>query len=481
MMFVDIAGRVDNIQLSPERCLAPLFEAVVNSIQAVQDLLVGGGAVRIDVRREPMKPDLGIGPQAIPPVIGFAVTDNGIGFCDANFTAFRTSDTTFKEQVGGKGVGRFLWLKAFDHVTVRSVFAQNGGTFKRDFEFRADGDGIFHESFGEADSEPAETVVELVDFKDRFGQKCSRKLEDIATSAIEHCLEYLIQSDCPRIEIHDGSGDPICLNTRFQSSLLRESKDEELTIRTSRFHIKHIRLASVGGLSHAVHYCAHNRVVKSEKALRAIPELAVRPTDGGCDFTYTAYVSGGYLDANVNQERTDFTFPRTRKQETLYDMCFDELEDMVIGRSRSYLEPHIAPIQEKSIERARRYIGTKGPQYRHLLTSHLTQIQRIPPDVKDDELEILLYQLEQDDRSRTMEKVRRIIEGSDDSPKLAEAAERALAEISDVSQRDLTRYVVQRKLILELVDKYLGRQEDGRTLAKAIYTIIFPMESHLTR
>ena len=42
----------------------------------------------------------------------FAVIDNGSGFNDANYDSFETVDTQYKQQFGGKGLGRFSWLKA---------------------------------------------------------------------------------------------------------------------------------------------------------------------------------------------------------------------------------------------------------------------------------------------------------------------------------------------------------------------------------
>jgi hypothetical protein len=67
------------------------------------------------------------------PITGFTITDNGIGFDDNNFESFTTSDTKYKP--GAKGVGRFMWLKAFDKVEVISVFADNGNRYKRAFDF----------------------------------------------------------------------------------------------------------------------------------------------------------------------------------------------------------------------------------------------------------------------------------------------------------------------------------------------------------
>ena len=47
------------------------------------------------------------------PIRGFIVSDNGEGFHDENIRSFRTLDSEYKAKLGGRGVGRLLWLKAF--------------------------------------------------------------------------------------------------------------------------------------------------------------------------------------------------------------------------------------------------------------------------------------------------------------------------------------------------------------------------------
>ena len=46
-----------------------------------------------------------------------------------------TSDSTPEADAGGKGVGRFLWLKAFEAVRVESVFLHGGKYRRRAFDF----------------------------------------------------------------------------------------------------------------------------------------------------------------------------------------------------------------------------------------------------------------------------------------------------------------------------------------------------------
>src|SRR3546814_4590071 len=62
--------------------------------------------------------------------------DNGIGLDDRNFDSFNTAFSPRKSQIGGKGLGRFTWLKAFDQALVKSTFRDDDATLHtRDFVF----------------------------------------------------------------------------------------------------------------------------------------------------------------------------------------------------------------------------------------------------------------------------------------------------------------------------------------------------------
>ena len=119
-MNTDVAGRVKNVQLPAGKPLLPLFEAIINSIQAIEDTKENAGRIDIEVVRDPGLLD-DAADRSLAEITGFIVKDNGIGFDEQNYTAFTTSDTTYKAKRGGKGIGRFMWLAAFDTVDIDTV------------------------------------------------------------------------------------------------------------------------------------------------------------------------------------------------------------------------------------------------------------------------------------------------------------------------------------------------------------------------
>jgi len=137
-----LAGRLRNTNLPKSDALFPLFEAVVNSIHAIDDRIAADGSFTLEdahikvsiVRSAQQNTD---GSQ--PPITGFIIEDNGIGMNSENYQSFQFLDSTYKESRGCKGVGRLLWLKAFGHVKINSVYKISDELQKRSFLFSTQG------------------------------------------------------------------------------------------------------------------------------------------------------------------------------------------------------------------------------------------------------------------------------------------------------------------------------------------------------
>src|SRR5690606_22640919 len=146
----DVIGRVRNTRLSKSQSLITVFEAVVNSLHAIED---SGRRGRVEVRILRSRQTT-IDDDILPPVIGFQVIDNGVGFTENNCRSFCTADSRLKLNRGGKGIGRFIWLKAFTNVAVSSTYIEDGETKNRSFEFVAQEAPIQNFSIGLGEGEP---------------------------------------------------------------------------------------------------------------------------------------------------------------------------------------------------------------------------------------------------------------------------------------------------------------------------------------
>lgn len=139
----NLHGRLRNTSLPANKGLMPLFEAVVNSIHSIEESgkNVRDGKIIIDILRDSQTTinfedeTSKRGPTAKNEIIGFKITDNGIGFNAINFQSFETLDSEHKLDKGCRGVGRLLWLKAFNRVDIISIFKQDKDLVKREFSF----------------------------------------------------------------------------------------------------------------------------------------------------------------------------------------------------------------------------------------------------------------------------------------------------------------------------------------------------------
>ena len=153
---INIRGRVKNFNLPKNQPLIPLFEAIVNAIHAIDerksiDPTFDGRIIIKIIRDEQFVID---GSGELPQIRSFEIVDNGVGFNEANIASFMESDSTYKAKLGGKGVGRFSWLIAFEKAEIESIYSEGDGYVKRAFDFSV------------SDSEINDTLIDCTGYDD---------------------------------------------------------------------------------------------------------------------------------------------------------------------------------------------------------------------------------------------------------------------------------------------------------------------------
>ena len=100
-METNLPGRLRNTSLPHGRGLLPLFDAVTNSIQSIEEagLSSSAGMISVEIMRKARTGQFEFeeeqkkgGPDGTEDIIGFKVTDNGVGFNDANMKSALLSD-----------------------------------------------------------------------------------------------------------------------------------------------------------------------------------------------------------------------------------------------------------------------------------------------------------------------------------------------------------------------------------------------------
>ena len=149
----------------------------------------------------------------------FIVTDNGEGFTERNYKSFLEAYTTYKIQKGCKGIGRFLWLKAFNKIEIKSVYIEDGKWYQREFTFSLE-NTIEPEENRKEISAPEDgsrlTEIRLLGFQPYYRDEVALSLESLVKKVIEHCLPYFIVEGCPSIIVKDNLGDSFSLNSYYK-------------------------------------------------------------------------------------------------------------------------------------------------------------------------------------------------------------------------------------------------------------------------
>ncbi len=487
-MNIDLVGRINNTKLPLSNGLCPLFEAISNSIHAIEEAKERKGRIEVEVVRQPPTPGLfGVEPATNQPITGFVVHDNGIGFTDTNFNSFQTSDSTRKQTKGGKGVGRFLWLKAFDRVEVESVFQHSGKWHRRTFEFHLTDNGVEAVQTAASTDKGRRTTVRLIGFKAEYRkhQTCPRAATTIARRIIEHFLGGFVLGTCPSILLTDAQEKTdIDLLDVFEREMKLDAEPRELVVKGHKFKLTHVRLLAPQELPHSMWFCAHNRLVRTEPLPKHLPNLEtalVEPTSGR-NFVYAGYLSGQTLDTAVNAERTRFEMlDQTENTVFAGDICWQDIVAAAVGKAREFLDPYTRPLNEAKRERVKQFVATEAPQYRPLLKHKPERIDALRSNLNDEQLDVELYQIGQEWDSELRAEYRKLLAAGNDTAKSHDEHrrryERFIEEWNEAGVAKLARYVIHRKATLDFLDERRGLKSDGKyPLEDAIHEIVFPLK-----
>lgn len=487
MLRTNLRGQIRQTHLPKWKALLPLFEAVMNSFQAIQDFQIERKhRIVVSIERED-----GLFAEDDPPIIGFEVTDTGIGFNDDNFDSFNTAFSEHKFERGGKGLGRFMWLKAFDDVRIKSVFEAQDGTegsrlWSREFRFGFDYDpdraGAVPISQG-----PKGTSVRLSGFRAPYKHECPRDIDQLAQRLAEHFVLVLMQSDCPEVEIQD-QGKRVSVNAAFRDHFRDSTAKSSFELSGRQFQINGFRLTSPRASKHRLIYAANYRGVLTEMLDQFIPNLSGRLTDqNGKSFVYLAVVQGDYLNEKVNNFRTDFELKGDVDEAQAELMVDDDLRRSEIrDKCVEYIERDLADmidsLNNAKTERIVSYVRNDAPQYKPMLRYLNNFVGSISPNASKMDIELALHRelhlrevsLKRDG-SRILTEAAKQEDYEHYRGRLAEFMERS----NELGLSALAQYVAHRKIIIELFEKALSsdKKTDRYPLEEAVHNILFPMRS----
>ncbi len=474
---IDLAGRVKNFDLPKTQPLIPLFEAVVNSIYAIEERMEHEdfkGKIDIRIIREPQEiaPVEGIN-SSINEIIGFSISDNGIGLDDNNMKSFLQSDSTYRAEKGGKGVGRFSWLKAFDNTKITSIYKDDDTWVKREFEFSIDKLDI-DDSLKEVEERDYCTTVELIDYKPVYRKHVGKSPEVIATKIMQHCMIYLMSPNCPIISVIDD--ERYCINDMFEKRIKREDNPIDFVVGTEKFSLVNAKIQDASVAGSKIYLYANDRMVKPVNLDKTLVDLDKNIYDDK-GFYYVGILTGKYLDDNVEMNRTSFDISETAGED---DISMDDIVSKAKEQVEEYLKDYLLEVREKKNARIRKYISSSAPQFGHLLKYMPDSINAIKPTLSDAKLDEELYRIKRkfdvELKKENQDMLDKMSTGIDDLGQYEQKFKEQFEKISEANKSALAEYVYHRKIILEMLRKGIHLKEDGRFNKESyIHNLIYPM------
>lgn len=431
--------------------LQPLFEAISNAIHSTQakypNSVNRDGRVKIIVVTDRKKE-----------AVTATVEDNGLGLNEENWEAFKTTDTDNKIQIGGKGVGRLLWLDCFEQIKITSVFTDGDKYKRRSFRFVLASENQIQDLKVEiADGVSASSFhahfqgLRSNGYLDKFPGRGSFVFQHLTS----HFLPTFIGGRCPQIAVHVGD------ETRNYPNAISDivyRKGDDLVIESSDYGVLKLTLMECDKIAsadlkgyHFVHFIAHDRTVHSQSI---DGKLGLKCFGDGENRVFHAILTGVFLDENVNQERTAFQFPDAVIEKVINDVCFEHIN--------GFLEQPLAKLKSEQQTKIKNITAT----YPSVAFGDTEELQKKVPsgELKEDAIYGHLAQERYRRDERQAEKIRSVLTSlkSDtvDVKTFADSIENASKAIEEAEQRSLAEYIVRRKVVLDFIEILLEKVRD---------------------
>ena len=477
----NLRGKVRNFSLPKNRPLVPLYEAIVNSINAIDERSLKDGSIHGKVEIEVIREHTIFADSDKQTVKGFCVSDNGIGFNERNMASFMEADSEYKMEIGGKGVGRFSWLKAFSSVHVVSTYKEDDGFLTREFTFSLEHLEVDDDLREATDEDEYHTVVKLVDYIKDYEKEVPKHLLTIATRIIQHCFVYFLSDSCPEIQIFDNE-DRISLNQIFKERFSTDDNKSTFIVGGHEFNLLNIKINDKAfPHKNRLYLCANDRLVDSKDLEKYIVDLDsdIFEHEG---YWYLGVLTSGYLDENVDMNRLSFSIPQESSVLLPNEPGVEDIVKTAASAVFTYLSDYLTRVGERKQKRIQKYTTDIAPQYRHLEYYVPEQIAALKPGLSNKELDDALYGIKRDFENKTkaecvdlMDKLER---GDISSEEYQIQFQETIGKVSDVNRAALAEYVVHRRIILNLFGHGLDIKDDGKfNLEKYMHQLIYPMRS----
>lgn len=480
--LVDIVAVKTNIYM-------PIVEAIANSIDSIEERSAKDGEIRVELHRNPQL--IKSGEDGIAPVSSIVVKDNGIGFTDENTESFDELFSEKKLTIGGKGFGRFTYLKYFTSTSVDSNYEIDGAWKNRTFTFYSDkNEFITNPQIADAKERKYQTTVTLSSIKKQHQSKLNLKLDTIARRLFEVLLPYFVTDNYspPKITIIDiDEHDEVTLNDYLKDhnkiQLLHNEKldikgsdDKEESFQVKIFKVFHSQS------NNRVALTAHHREVLSTAMQQYDPEFFSgfterKDTDdedaASGNYIIKAYVIGNYLDKHVSTERGTFYF-HDEDENSMYPISKKHIENAVTKLAASHFKDHLEPLKNKKIERIQSVVDQNMPWNKSLISE--LDYDTISYNASEKDIDTAVNKLAYDKEQEVKVSVHDLLR-SNNASEIDQKVENIAQQVTELGKGKLAHYVALRRAILDLFEKSLQLKDNNKhELENIVHKIIFPLK-----
>jgi hypothetical protein len=441
-MKLNVARKIKHYKLAKTKAYYAIFEAISNSIDSYRSL---DKPIRILVEfyRDDTGLDFGNDVKNFQQI---KIIDQGVGFNKDNYDSFNTSDSDYKEVYGGKGLGRFSWLKVFEEVKVESVYQEGEKYFLRKFDFKRTAEGITNSQIQETSKKETGTTISLIHQKN--GWEIPRKASTFCEKLIEYFLPLFVNNTALQITLADKEdvNESIDVQQYFKENYRGEIGTTTFDIKGKQFSLS-VHKSIIGNTNQFILF-AHDRAAKIIDLSKHIIDLNAKLEDNTEEFHIMAFLTGQYLNGIVSPERDDFDFDNDEA-----DITMDELTRKSFLEITTLIQDILAGIHREKESRIKQFVSSEAPEYRYLLQKRPEIINEIIPTASKADIETHLHIAEMQHKEETRLEVTRILQNDDvDNDEI----DRVYLEVSETAKAALTKYIISRDHIIELLDKKIS-------------------------
>jgi hypothetical protein len=476
-MVVPVQNIVETVDLTPQDALLPLYECVVNSIISLIQTKEPRKEIQVKIKRGDNPSQLST--SGIKTIYSIIITDNGIGFHDNNFKSFETPFSKINKEFGCKGVGRFTILAAFREIYVRSNYAENGIWKYREFKCDAENE-VQPIALKDSELNENKTSVELLNcFNPIIKDRTAISIGEISQELMNHCLIYYLCGQMPTVKIFDADDKKgEVLNDLYAKVSKEKERKFKIVNHSFKAYITKVKKEN-NRKHHYIYYCANSRVVGQGRSIGKINASFSYPlNEKGTLYFLDVYLVSDYLNSKNYKARNGFSIPQEKENTFFNDpdlISFQEIETELVKILEKQYENHVKETSLKSQYELQDYIDKNAPRFKSL-RNNLDLLKTIPPNLTDDKKEEYLYKISFQARKDVEYKLQEFIKNKQINEEAIQSVKKDIQDKTSYDVDSLADYMMRRKAIIDLFDKFLEADSEGRyKLEEDIHNLIFPL------